>query len=184
MIVRFAAARRVPTASARAALLRNAAAAAASPTPGRGALHCRFATITGDYSDDAKAAGCSQFFVPRATVAAPQPELALAFDYVDDEEGHDGCDGPKRRHRHLRCFVGGKTPGGRPGSSPYPPPPPPGGATVPPASLTRNKATGGGGGGGGPPGGGGGRNRCPKVHYSFLLGPCFLFDCMPLHFLE
>lgn len=150
MIVRLAAGR-IPTAAGRAsAALRNGTVQSIALT-GRGSREsCSFATF--HHFDGASRASVG----PRAEVAAAQPELALAYDYVDENDGDDENSG----HDYCQAAVSTiKTPGSRPSSSPYPPPPPP---QMPPTTPSSVRTTGGGG-GGGPGGGGNGRHRCPKV---------------------
>lgn len=86
-----------------------------------------------------------------------QPQLALAYDYIDDYDDYD--DDNRTTSTTSSTF---KTPGSRPSSSPYPPPPPPPGTTM--ESNTRKSTDG----GGGPGGGGSGRHRCPKVRWHSL----------------
>jgi len=150
MIVRLAAGR-IPTAAGRAsAALRNGTVQSIALT-GRGSRQsCSFGTF--HHFDGASRASVG----PRAEVAA-QPELALAFDYVDENDGDEEHGG----HDYCREAVSSvKTPGSRPSSSPYPPPPPPP-PQMPPTTPSSVRTTG--GGGGGPGGGGNGRHRCPKV---------------------
>lgn len=96
-------------------------------------------------------------------VAAPQ--LALAYDYIDDDDddGNEYAISDRVVSGSNHTFT--TPPGNRPSSAaPYPPPPLSSSAPSPPGSTTttaRKTTDGGGGGGGGP--GGGGRHRCPKV---------------------
>lgn len=158
MIVRLASKRLLPYAMARAQCARKSRAAILL-------LGSRsLATCVGKLDESA----------PRCSV---DPQLALAYDYIDhDDECYDAS-----MNNNVTTTTATTTikpppppPGSRGGSSPYPPPPPPGTTftTIP------RKTDGGGGGGGG--GGGSGRHRCPKVRSS----RCIFLKCLDYSYIS